>query len=61
MTIQQAKENIGHRVTYKSFEGCSNDQIEFGVITSVNEKYVFVRYGSEIHSKATGPDQLTLG
>lgn len=31
---------------------------EVGVITSFNDKYVFVRYGSDIHSKATRRDDL---
>ena len=42
------------------FRGCSKDQNELGVITSVNETYVFVRYGNDINSKATRPEDLKL-
>lgn len=58
ITLEQAKANIGNRVTYT----CAGSQDkEYGVITSVNSKFVFVRYGSDINSKATSPEDLTLG
>jgi ribosomal protein L35AE/L33A len=60
MTLQEARENIGRSVVYKPFEGCSKSQIEYGVITSVNDRYVFVRYGNELQSKATGAENLKL-
>lgn len=28
------------------------------MVTSVNDTYVFVRYGSDTHSKATRPEDL---
>jgi hypothetical protein len=34
--------------------------VEEGVITSVNDHYVFVRYGSDVHAKATPPEALSL-
>ena len=43
-----AKSNINH-------EACEN-----GVVTSVNEHYVFVRYGAERYSKATNPVDLRV-
>lgn len=61
MTIEQAKNNIGNRVTYIPYEGCDVSQYEFGVITSVNDSYVFVRYGSNLRSQATNPCDLRLG
>ncbi len=60
MTLQEAKNNIGRCVVYMPFYGCSKDQYELGVITSVNENYVFVRYSNEINSKATKPEDLIL-
>lgn len=60
MTLEEARKNIGRYVTYTPFKGCSKDQLELGVITSVNERYVFVRYGNEINSKATRPEDLKI-
>ncbi len=57
MRLNEAREQIGRKVIYKSAPFAP---IEVGVITSVNETYVFVRYGSDQHSKATYPDMLTL-
>jgi len=36
------------------------DRAEDGVITSVNDRYVFVRYRGWGGSKATSPEDLTL-
>jgi len=33
---------------------------EFGVITSVTDQYIFVRYDGEEHAEWTPPDLLTL-
>lgn len=60
MTLEEAKQNIGSIVRYTPFKGCDIAQCEFGEITSVNDKYVFVRYGREIHSKAIRPEDLNL-
>jgi hypothetical protein len=60
MTLEEARKNIGRYVVYTPFEGCSDNQKEVGVITSVNDTYVFVRYGDELHSKATRPEDLKL-
>lgn len=60
MTLQECKENIGKSVTYTPFEGCDKKLLEYGVITSVNEKNVFVRYGRDLHSKATCPEDIKL-
>lgn len=61
MTLQECKENIGRKVTYIPFKGCNPKLHEYGVITSTNNKNVFVRYGSDINSKATNPEDLVLG
>ena len=60
MTLEECKNSIGRNVTYIPFEGCSPNLFEYGVITSTNDKYVFVRYGGDILSKATDPSNLKL-
>ena len=47
--------DIGRKVVYKSFTG--NEE---GVITSYNESYVFVRYGSDTGSQATRYEDLSF-
>lgn len=46
--IKLTKKDIGRKVIYDS-----GYKIEEGVITSFNDKYVFVRYGSAIHPQPT--------
>ena len=58
MTLDEARKHIGSIVKYIHFKGCDESQCEYGEITSVNDKYVFVRYGREILSKATNPQDL---
>jgi hypothetical protein len=60
MTLQEAKENIGRKVIYTPFEGCTVAEIEVGVITGVNSRFAMVRYGSDNWSKATHPNDLDL-
>jgi len=60
MTLETARKNIGNSVVYIPFEDCGRAQIEHGVITSVNDSYVFVRYGRDINSKATRAEDLLL-
>ena len=55
ITLESAAEHIGAKVIYDSGHG-----LEEGVITSVNKTYVFVRYGSHVHSTATYPADLTF-
>lgn len=50
---------VGRSVTYTPFPGCDADQLEFGVITSFNDRFVFVRYGAHLHSQATDPKDLS--
>lgn len=56
MTLDDARNKIGSKVIYRTAYG----RTEEGVITSVNASYVFVRYGSDVTSKATAADALEL-
>jgi hypothetical protein len=49
------EEDVGRSVVYTPYEGAKTED---GVITSVNEQYVFVRYGADKGSKATDPRDL---
>lgn len=57
MTLDEARQSIGSGVV---FRGGASSEDEDGVITSVNDTYVFVRYGGDQHGKATRPEDLTL-
>ncbi|AMM44972.1 hypothetical protein SP15_174 [Bacillus phage SP-15] len=46
------------KVVYTPYIGCPDHLKEEGVITTVGTRYVFVRYGNDIHSKATSPEDL---
>ena len=54
MTLEEARKAIGWIVIYNPPDVRS----ERGVITSVSDTHVFVRYGSDGHSKATRPEDL---
>lgn len=56
MTLQEAREHIGHGVVYRPFA----DSMEKGVITSVGDRWVFVRYDGWGGSKATDAAALSL-
>jgi len=56
MRIEHAE--IGRQVVYTPFEGCHEKLLEYGVITGRNDKFVFVRYGCDIYSKATWPGDI---
>lgn len=60
MTLQDAKNNIGRKVIYTPFVECYNKLKEYGVITSANDTYVFVRYSDDVNSKATIACDLEL-
>ena len=55
MTLDEAREHVGHGVVYRS----GTDLAEDGVITSV-DALVFVRYKGDQTAKATYPGDLTL-
>ncbi len=56
MTLDDAREAIGRTAVYER-PHCAK---EVGVITSVNDTYVFVRYGTSQTSHATSPEDLML-
>lgn len=56
MTLEEARGSIGRWVVYRS----PGRIPEHGVIRSVNEAFVFVRYAGDKHAKATQPEDLTL-
>lgn len=57
MTLDEARQHIGRGVVYRPFADVIPER---GVITSVNDQWVFVRYGTDASSKATEPGLLTL-
>lgn len=59
MTIDEAREHIGNKVVYRAAHVPVDSPVEEGVITSVNSIMVFVRYGSDAHSKATYPSDIS--
>ena len=56
MKLEEAE--TGRAVIYTPYKDCPLDALEEGIITSKNDKYVFVRYGRNYHSKATRPEDL---
>ena len=58
MTVDEARASIGRRVEYRPPHPAL--PAEEGVITSVNSRFVFVRYGDDLTAKATPPEHLTL-
>lgn len=57
MNLDDARDNIGRRVKYTPF---GREKVEYGFITEVRGRMVFVRYGSDPISKATFADDLEL-
>jgi hypothetical protein len=55
--LAEAAEAIDRKVVWCPRLGSPKEE---GVITSVNSTFVFVRYGSDQHSKATRPQELEL-
>lgn len=55
MTTAEARDLIGRSVIYTAPHGARDE----GVITSVNDRFVFVRYGNH-GSQATPPERLEL-
>ncbi len=55
MTLDEARQHIGNAVVYRPYPDAAPQQ---GIVTSVNDYFVFVRYGSDTHSKATPPGML---
>lgn len=54
MTIEVTKDDIGRAVEYTDpYRDKAHERKQQGIITSFNESYVFVRYGSGDTSQAT--------
>lgn len=49
---------VDRKVVYTPFKGCNPKMLEEGIITSVNSRFVHVRYGSNVHSKATDASDI---
>jgi hypothetical protein len=49
---------VDRKVVYTPFEGCDPKLKEEGIITSKNHVYVHVRYGSDVGSKSTRPEDI---
>ena len=73
MTLDEAAVHVGDKVIYRAAHspvGAGRPRLmpeetlrpvaEEGVITSVGDRFVFVRYGSDHGSKATSAEMLTL-
>lgn len=56
MTLDEARRFIGAGVVYKPHHGPPED----GIITGVNDYFVFVRYKGDNGAKATYAKDLTL-
>lgn len=56
MILAEARDRIGHQVIYHPPSG--RDE-KHGVITSVDDVFVYVRYDDDDHPKGTAPAQLT--
>lgn len=57
VTLANAAENVGNLVVYRS-PGWPEHRREEGTITSVNESYVFVRFGQAGNGIACDADRL---
>lgn len=55
MTLDEAHDHVGRKVVYRPYPSAPPEE---GVVTSVNTAFVFVRYGDDVHSKATLAAQL---
>ena len=53
--IEPTEKDIGRKVIYTGNYGGPDEE---GVITSFNDRVVFVRYGAKIHSEATNRSDL---
>lgn len=58
MTLEEAATNVGRTVVYHPDD--NPDRAETGVITATTSRYVFVRYGTDQHAKATAAAYLEL-
>jgi len=57
--IKPTEKDIGRMVVYRQPYMKTTENWEFGIITSFNEHFVHVRYGTETGSKSTKHSDLT--
>lgn len=57
-TLTEARSRVGEKVVYRAPHVSLNEPGEEGVITSVGETFVYVRYGADVTSKATPVERL---
>ena len=55
LKLSEARQLVGREVVYTEKH---TKKKEYGIITSVNDKYVFVKYGNDTIAKATKPQEL---
>jgi hypothetical protein len=60
VTLTEARQHIGESVIYNERTWDDRGKTDAGVITSVGNRFVFVRYGDDTGSKATDPAMLWL-
>lgn len=58
--IPTKTEYVGRRVFYRPYEECDLSDYEYGEITSMNDKYIFVRFDGDVNAKACMPESLYL-
>ncbi len=58
MTLTEARDRVGQKVVYRAPHVGHHQPGEEGVITSVGDTWVYVRYGASTTSKATHPEML---
>lgn len=56
MTLEEANNSIGRKVVFEQF-GCKKEE---GVITSVNDRFIFVRFGNSCQGQACSPSSISL-
>lgn len=59
MTIEEARQALGHRVTYASHPAVSAAEQEHGRITEIYSRFAFVQYDGKGRPLATAPELLT--
>lgn len=59
MTLDEARNAVGHRVTYASHVGVPEREQEHGEITEIYSRFAYVRYDGCDRAKATAPELLT--
>lgn len=57
ISLEQARANVGAGVVYQAHAGAERED---GEITSVNDRYVFVRFRGDTGSKACSAEDLEL-